>query len=81
MQNQTLPLMLQECPAEVLPTVIDEARAGLSRFERMRLGDDLAQVIGLRAEALLSQMDLHDLDELLDVDDVALLAEIVRPHL
>ena len=76
------PLMLRLCPAETLPVVVTEALNELTLLERLKMGPDLARAIALRAEALLGDgMDIHELDQLLDVDDVTEAADIVRPYL
>lgn len=79
--DDRLPLMLETCPAEILPAIVVEALAALTLYERMKLGPDLAKTVGLRAEAKASSTDPTWLQEHLDEDDVELLARIVEPHL
>ena len=76
-----LPLLLETCPPEILPAIVFDALADLTLYERMKLGPDLAKVVGLRAEAKASGYSLELLDAELDEDDVATLARIVEPHL
>jgi hypothetical protein len=83
------PLSLQMCAPGEVPDITAEALRGLSLFERLQLGSNLPYAVGLRAEAIAPQrlsgtaggLSLHDLDALLCEDDVAALAEIVRPYL
>jgi hypothetical protein len=77
------------CAQGEVPDITAEALRGLTLFERLQLGCNLPYAVGLRAEAIASRrlsgeaMDipLQDLDTLLCEDDVATLAEIVRPYL
>jgi hypothetical protein len=50
---------------------------------RLSLADEFCEsAFCLRAEALLAEgMDVNELDQLLDVDDIAEAADIVRPYL
>lgn len=79
--NDDLPLMLRLCPAETLPIVVEDAMSSLTLWERFTMGENLARAVGLRAEALLSGLEVHVLDALLDIEDVTEAADIVRPYL